>query len=194
MPRKLLRRILPGAHRVRAERSLRPFGERLHNGNLWHLNRRSVARAVAVGLFCAFVPIPGQTVLAAAVAIVAGCNLPIAVVLVWISNPVTIGPLFFAAYKVGAWLLDETPRRIHFEATLEWLLTRLVDVWEPFLLGCLVMGTASAILGQLTVRVIWRIHVIQSWRERRARRRAGAARPAPARRAREDVARRQPRA
>ena len=55
MPRKLLRRFLPSAHELRKEGQLRLFGELLHNPNLWHLNRNSVAGAVSIGLFMAFV-------------------------------------------------------------------------------------------------------------------------------------------
>ena len=94
MPRKFLRRFLPAAHQIRREGTLKVFGALLHNPNLWHLNRNSVAGAVSVGLFIAFVPAPGQMVLAAAAAIAVGRNLPIAVLMVWVSNPLTMPPLF----------------------------------------------------------------------------------------------------
>ena len=171
MPRKMLRRLLARLHDPAHDHSIRRvFGDLLHNPNLWHLNRYSVAWGVSVGLFMAFVPLPGQMVLAAAAAIVIGCNLPIAVVVVWVSNPITIPPLFYAAYKTGAWLLDWTPHRIKFELSMEWVLNELGEVWEPLLLGCLVLGILSAAIGHAAVRIIWRIHVSQSWSERKRRR------------------------
>lgn len=147
----------------------RIFGRLLHNPNLWHLNRHSVAWGVSVGLFMAFVPVPFQMVLAVGAALLVSANLPVAVVFVWVSNPITIGPLFYAAYRFGAWMLDIAPRQIHFEMSVQWLLTRLVEIWEPFLLGCFVLGLVSALVGNLAVRAIWRIHVIQSWKLRRER-------------------------
>ena len=90
----------------------------------------------------------------------------IAVVVVFISNPITMPPLFFTAYKVGAHLLGETPRAIDFEISIDWLLTSLVEIWQPFLLGCLTMSVLSAMVGYLAVQIIWRIHVRQLWRER----------------------------
>lgn len=170
MPRKLLRRVLPAAHKLRGHRNLRIFGGLLDDPNLWHLNRASVALAVAVGLFMAFVPVPFQMVLAAAGAIVLGCNLPVAVAMVWVTNPVTMPPIFYAAYRFGAWMLGEKPGALHFEMSFHWLLNRLGAVWRPFLLGCLVMGVLSAVIGYSVIRILWRIHVVRGWRERQARR------------------------
>ena len=102
MPRKFLKRYLPSASEVRSRRSLRILGELLHDPNVWHLTRRSVSTAVAVGVFSAFVPVPFQMPLAAVLAIALRCNLPLAVALVWISNPMTMPAIFFFTYTVGA--------------------------------------------------------------------------------------------
>lgn len=170
--RRLLRRVLPEVREIRGRGSLRRvFGRMLFDAGLWHLNRGSVAWAVSVGLFVAWMPVPFQMILAAGAAITVRCNLPVSVVMVWISNPVTVAPMFFAAHKFGAWMLGVPPEGLEFELSLRWLFDGLGKVWEPFLLGCFVMGLASAILGQAAVRLIWRAHVMASWRERRARRR-----------------------
>lgn len=169
--RKIIgRRLMPFARSIRGDRQLtRVFGRLLHDPNLWHLNRHSVSWGVSIGLFMAFVPVPFQMLLAVAAGILVSANLPVAVAFVWVSNPITMAPLFYAAYRFGAWLLDETPKRIRFEMSIDWLMTRLHDIWEPFLLGCFVLGLATALIGHITVRAIWRIHVIQSWRLRRTR-------------------------
>lgn len=173
MPRKALKRILARVHPGESDHRLRRlFGELLHNSDLWHLNRYSVSWGVSVGLFCAFVPVPFQMPLAAACAIFIGCNLPISVSLVWLTNPITIPPFFYAAYKTGALILAQAPRDVDFELSTQWLLNELGAVWEPFLLGCFVLGVIFATLGHVAVRVIWRIHVVSSWRERRRRREA----------------------
>jgi uncharacterized protein (DUF2062 family) len=170
MPRKLLKRILPDHHVIRSHRNLRLFGTLLHDPNLWHLSRRSVPGALSVGLFVAFIPIPFQMVLAAAVAIPLRVNLPVAASTVWITNPFTMPPLFFLAYKLGAWLLHVPTRNVEFKVSVEWLTTTLGTIWEPFLLGCFLFGTASALAGNLLMRMFWRVHVIRSWQTRRRRR------------------------
>jgi uncharacterized protein (DUF2062 family) len=120
----------------------------------------------------AYVPVPWQMLLAAIAAAVIGCNLPIAVALVWISNPITMPPMFYAAYKLGAWVLSIEPRALKFELSFDWLLGELGAVWQPFLLGCFLTGLTLAIVGHIAVRVIWRLHVIYSWRERQIARRS----------------------
>jgi uncharacterized protein len=170
MVRKLLKQYLPTQSEIRKDGCLRMFGRLLHDHNLWHLQRDSVALAVSIGLFLAFVPIPFQMVLAAGAAIVVRCNLPIAVAMVWVSNPLTIPPLFFAAYKVGAVLLDRPTQINEFELSADWVLAELVTIWQPLLLGCLIFGLASATVGNITVRLLWRLHVARRWRERRERR------------------------
>ncbi len=144
----------------------------MHNPNLWHLNRNSVANGIAVGLFIAFVPLPLQMLLAAAISIAIGCNLAIAVIFVWISNPLTMAPLFYGAYRLGAWVLDVPATKMGFEVSIDWLMTQFGAVWEPFLLGCFLSGTLAALIGNGLARLLWRFHVIRSWRERAAQRRS----------------------
>ena len=183
--RRLLRKMIPGVREIRGHVFLRRvFGQPLLDPDLWHLGRSSVAWAVSIGLFMSWVPAPFQMILAAGAAILARCNLPVAVAMVWVSNPVTVAPMFFAAHELGAWMLGRPPGDFRIELSLRWLFEELGKVWEPFLLGCFVTALASAVLGQIMIRLIWRAHVIVSWRDRRIRRRrhdhAAAGAPAPA--------------
>lgn len=176
MPRRFFKRILPDHARVREHKALQFFGTLLHDPNLWHLNRRSAAGAFAIGLFMAFVPIPFQMAAAAALAILFRVNLPIAVALVWITNPLTMPPIFYSLYKLGAWVLDTPPMLFHFELSWDWLVTDMRHIWKPFLLGCLIMSTTSAIAGYVAIRVIWRISIVLRMKERRLARLARDAR------------------
>ena len=170
MPRKLFKRFLPDHHTVREHKHLKHFGQLLHDPNVWHLNRRSVAGAFAVGFFCAFVPIPFQMVLAAAVAIIMRVNLPISIGLVWVSNPLTIGPMFYFSYILGAWILQTPTQAFEFELSFNWLMTGLDAIWQPFLFGCLILGLTSALLGFFAIQLFWRFHIIQYIKRRRMRR------------------------
>ncbi len=171
MPRKSLQKLLPHPDKLRAIRGFGIFGDIIFSPNLWHLNRSTVSGAFFVGLFCAFIPVPFQMLIAAGLALVFRINLPIAVSLVWITNPFTMGPIFFFCYLVGAWLINTPIEHVDFEISLEWLTTTLLIIWQPFLLGCFIVGISSGIIGFIFIRIIWRIIVAKNWNERKLKRR-----------------------
>ncbi len=171
MPKKFLKRWMPKHDKIRSHPHLnRLFGGLLHDPNLLHLNRRSVSGAFFVGLFMAFMPLPSQMIFAAAVAIWWRVNLPISVGLVWITNPITIPPMFYFAYKVGAWTLNTPVQDWDFSLSWEWLQSDLLPLWQPFLLGCLICAIVSGSLGYGLIRLIWRINILNQWTARKKRR------------------------
>lgn len=170
MPRKFIRSIMPSHESIRASRSLKLFGKLLHDANLWHLNRRSASGAFAVGLFCAFIPVPFQMFLAAGAAIPMRVNLPLSVSLVWVSNPITMPPLFYICYLVGSWVIGEPPQPFAFEASWEWLVSSINTIGPAFLLGCFILGLLASVTGYITIRLLWRQSVVRAWRARPHRR------------------------
>ena len=167
MPRRFIKRYLPDHNKIREHKQLRFLRPLLYDPNLLHLNRRSVSGAFAVGLFMAWVPVPFQMILAAGAAAIVKVNLPLSVALVWISNPITMPPLFYFAYKLGSWLLDTPAQDFNFELSFNWLSQSLVHIWQPFLFGCLIMAATSALLGSLLMRGFWRFVVVQRWQDRK---------------------------
>lgn len=167
MPRRLIKRYLPDHRKIRENKYLKLFGERLHAPNLWHLNRRSVAGAMAMGVFVAFLPLPGQMLIAAALAIWFRINITLAVTMVWITNPFTIPPIFFCNYRVGVWLLDNEPKPFHFELSLHWLLNETSSIWVPLLTGSLVLGILLGTVTYGCIRLAWRLYIIYKRRHPR---------------------------
>lgn len=168
MPKKFIKKYMPDHEKIRQHPHLNKiFGTLLHDPNLLHLNRRSVSGAFFIGLFMAFVPIPFQMFPAAALAIYFRTNLPISVGLVWISNPITIPPIFWFCYKLGAMILATPLQEIQFEFTPEWLSHELGAIWEPFLLGCFVIALTSSLLGGFGIRLLWRLNIVRRWQARK---------------------------
>lgn len=174
MPKRIIKRFMPDHETIRDHKHLKILGPLLHDPNLLHLNRRSVSGAVAVGLFFAWVPVPFQMVLSAIAAIILRVNLPISVVLVWITNPLTMPPMFYFSYKVGTWTLGESTKDVEFELSMEWLSQSLGAIWQPFLLGCFIVGILSSVVGYFAIKYLWRMKVIQNWNARKEKRRANA--------------------
>ena len=168
MPRKTIKRFLPDHLTIRNHKYLQIFGSLLHDPGLWHLSGRSVSAAVAIGLFVAFIPIPFQMVLAAGIAIFARANLVVSSSIVWVSNPFTMPPMLYFSYKVGAWILDTPVHKFTFSPTVEWLTTELYAIWQPFLLGCFLLGALSSLIGYVLIYNLWRMHVLARWQEKKA--------------------------
>src|SRR5882672_7650074 len=112
MLRKFFRKYLPSPESIRQNRYLARFGTLLHHPNLWHLNRRSVAGGVAVGMFSGLVPGPFQMLTAAILAIPLRVNLPVALFTTFYTNPLTIGPLYVIAYYLGRLLVGAHGTRL----------------------------------------------------------------------------------
>jgi uncharacterized protein (DUF2062 family) len=178
MPKRLIKRFLPKHDKVRDHKHLRFFGKLLQDPNLFHLNRHSASGGFAVGLFFAYIPLPLQMVMAAAAAILFRVNLPISVALVWITNPITIPPMFYFAYWVGTQILGTPPQAESFHLSMEWVQQGgLNDIFIPLLLGSLICATVSAVIGYCVVLWFWRWRVIERWKLRRLRKKAKASHP-----------------
>ncbi|WP_170272533.1 DUF2062 domain-containing protein [Litorivicinus lipolyticus] len=168
-----MRRFMPDPARLRGTWVERVLGKVIHDPHLLHLNRRSVSLGVLIGLFWAFTPIPSQMVPAALCAWLFRANLPISMSLVWISNPLTIPPLFVAFYMTGSWMLGMPMLPPDGGINMEWVHHRMGDFWKPVLLGSLTFSVVSAGLGYALVRTWWISTVRANWA---ARRKARAAR------------------
>lgn len=166
MPKKSLQTLIPTADKIKRIPGIHYFGDFIHNPNFWHLNRYSVSTAVSVGIFIAFMPFPGHMIMATIVAMLLRANLPIAVSLVWISNPLTIPPMIYTSYKLGTLLLHIKPVKFHIEMTFNWLYHEFIHVAWPLLMGSFVLGMLFALIGNLWVRLWWRFHAGQTWKKR----------------------------
>lgn len=157
---------MPSPKSILENRSLTVFGKLLHEPNLWHLNRRSAAGAFGVGLFVMYMPPIGQMFQAAAVAILLRVNLPISVALVWITNPLTMPPMYYFAYLVGCMILGTPPAPFRMEFWADW--HNWLAVLRPLGLGMLVCATLCSAVGYLGVQALWRWNLLREIRRRKA--------------------------
>ncbi len=166
MPKDFIKKYLPDPDSIRNNKSLKFLGPLANEPNLWHLNRHSVTKAFAIGLFWASIPMPFQMVAAAICAVRFNANLPLSVALVWISNPVTMPPIFYAEYLLGAWLLDMPASPFEYELTFAWLKDKLYEIGIPMYFGSLVLGAFLSISGYFTINAIWKRSTLRRWRHR----------------------------
>ncbi|MDQ5915677.1 MAG: uncharacterized protein QG584_1569, partial [Pseudomonadota bacterium] len=175
--RKFIRRFLPSHEAVHSNRWLAPFANTLLHPRLWHLNRHSAAGAVAAGLFCGLIPGPFQMLGAALWCLVFRVNLPLALATTLYTNPLTIVPLYIAAFGIGQFVLGSgvefiAPPAYDFRNPAGWM--QAMSTWtyglgKPLLVGLILLATMLAVVGYFTVKAAWRWHLIRNWRARRPR-------------------------
>ncbi len=140
----------------------------MHASFLWQFNRGNVAKACAIGIFCMWIPVPSQMLLAAIGAVYFRANLPVSVALVFVSNPVTTPAMSYFCYKLGAILLGIPARKFNFELSIDWLANGMLLVWKPFLLGVSLAAVVSSVVAYYGALLLWRLHIIQKLRSNRA--------------------------
>lgn len=173
-----LKKWLPKANGLTQDSSLSRLQDYLLNPLLWHVNRRSIARGVAIGLLVAFLPLPLQMLVAAILAIFFTANLPIAIALTWITNPFTFLPINYFIYKVGELIIRDgsTYQTINFQFfSQSWqnitqqLLQWIQHAGKPFLVGLPIVAISASIVGYMLIQVIWRLVVYWDLHKRKKR-------------------------
>lgn len=185
MSRRFFRRWLPTSAKLEQDRLLnRLTGGLLRNRVLWHLNRKSVARGVASGMWWAWIPLPLQSPFAALVAWRIKGNVPLAAAMTWVSNPITMFPAMYLCYQLGL-IVTGQPGIDHFLDKMRdilgsaenagWIagLKKLLKFgWDnigvlwPFWVGCVVFATFNALASYFGILWLWRWNIVRKWRGR----------------------------
>jgi uncharacterized protein (DUF2062 family) len=167
-----LRRHIPTRETIDSYRLLRPFAKQLRQPNLWHLNHRSVPRGVALGLGVGVIIPFMHTFVAAIFAIPLRANVALAAAFTLVVNPLTIPPMYWAAYRIGRWelhhdaLVDPAAAK-QVSSELGRILFWIHHASGPIALGILTISVSAALIGYVVSALAWRLWVRSKWRSRR---------------------------
>ena len=174
-----LRALSPSREQIHNNRWLRWLGPSLGHPKLWHWSRRGVAMGVALGVFFGLLIPIAQIPMSVGAAIVLRANVPAAAASTLITNPLTFGPIYFAAYHLGAWITGEqvpTKLEVFDVATLDEveaaaenasLWQRIQAVGKPLLVGLSITATLMGLLTYGLITLIWRLRALAKRRQRR---------------------------
>jgi uncharacterized protein (DUF2062 family) len=168
MPRSLLRRLSVAYREKRARQPwyLRPFAALLHHPVYLSINRRSISKGMALGLFVAVLPMPGHTPLALLLGLLLRANLPVTLLAIWIANPLTYAPILYGEYQLGSYLLGVKPGEFSVGTSWAEFSTLLERTWRPLWFGAIVSGLLLAALGYGITDAAWRVHTRRRYRNR----------------------------
>ena len=194
----MIRRIaqsLPTRESIQANRWLRWMGPARAHPRLWHMSRKGIAAGLALGLFFGLLVPIAQIPLAATAAVVLRANLPVAIGSTLVTNPVTFGPVYYGAYKLGDWLLHRGDGPVRSPDVLEARLqqlheapapiveangvgghiraiwTRITALGKPLILGLVILATATGVGVYLLTTWVWAAMIWLKRRRRLVRRR-----------------------
>lgn len=173
MPRRFFQKFAVKREHLKDRWWLAPFQHLLSEPKLWAIRRRTVVPAFSLGLFACYLPFPGHIIIGALLAILLRVNLPVAALTTLINNPFTFAPMFLAAFELGRQLLRLPPRDdMEFELSFEWVFDGFAYIWQPLMLGSILLGALLALVGFVILDLLWRASIWDYLKKRRARRKA----------------------
>lgn len=180
------RKWLPTPDSLRNSRWLRWMGPVLQHPSLWHFSRKGIALGVALGIFFGLLIPFAQIPASAAMAVILRANLPMAVASTLVSNPVTFGPVYYGAYRLGKVVTGEKPvteteaeqklagaheeppeiQRKGVRERMAYWLERLRTVGKPLAIGLALIATVSGLTVYFLISGIWILHTRWTRRKR----------------------------
>jgi uncharacterized protein (DUF2062 family) len=117
-----------------------------------------------------------HTAIAAVLAIPTRANIVIAAAFTLVVNPLTIPPLYYAAYRVGNWELHHDAPLVNpaaaerFSGELSRLLFWIHEASGPIAVGVLSIAAAAALIGYFGASVVWTSRLKRKLRRHREQR------------------------
>ena len=117
--------------------------------------RKAISRGLLVGLFWGFIPMPFQMGGVLLTTPLFKFNVPLALATVWLSNPFTYPPLWYAEYLVGNLILGRDGLD-NIELTMDWFQNHWDDIVLPLYVGTAFFSIVVSYLIYLLVNWLWK--------------------------------------
>jgi len=118
------------------------------------VNRRTITRGIFIGLFWGFIPMPFQMAGVLLVTAVVRFNVPIAIAMVWLSNPLTMPPMYYMEYLTGNLLLGKEGID-SVELTMHWFKQNWDEIVIPLYTGTAFYSLVVAPIVASVVNLLW---------------------------------------
>lgn len=140
------------------------------NSDMVIWNADTVPRGMAIGMFWAFIPMPLQMIPASIFCWLIHGNLPIALVCVWLTNPITLPPILLLEYRIGEWVL-QLLATTHIDEIVAEASTYAVIAGglQRILAGGLVVSCTAMIVGYLATKLAFKFSDAKAGQQRHQR-------------------------
>ncbi len=120
----------------------------------FNINRKMITKGVAIGIFWAFIPMPMQMLAVVATTLFTRFNVPIAIVMVWLSNPFTMPFMYYIEYLTGNFILGKEKIE-NTELSIEWFSNHLGDIFLPLYVGTAFYSIMFSSLVYVLLNWLW---------------------------------------
>lgn len=120
----------------------------------FNINRKMITRGVAIGLFWGFIPMPMQMLAVLAITPFIRFNVPLAIIIVWLSNPFTMPFMYYMEYLTGNFILGQEGIA-NMELTIDWFSTHIGDIFIPLYVGTAFYSIVISTLTYLLLNWLW---------------------------------------
>jgi len=118
------------------------------------INRKSVSRGVLVGLFWGFIPMPMQMLAVMAMTPFLRFNVPVAISMVWLSNPFTMPPMYYMEYLTGNFILGREGLS-DIEISMDWFSKNWDNIVIPLYTGTAFYSIVVSSLVYFLINRLW---------------------------------------
>jgi uncharacterized protein (DUF2062 family) len=117
-------------------------------------NRKAITRGLSIGAFWALIPMPMQMAGVMAVTPFVKFNVPLAIAVVWLSNPITYPPMFYIEYITGNFLLQRDALA-DIELTMDWFSANWDLIASSLYAGAFFYATVVNALMYILTNYLW---------------------------------------
>ncbi len=132
------------------------------------INRKSISRGILIGLFWGFIPMPMQMLAVLAVTPFIKFNVPIAISMVWLSNPLTMPLMYYMEYQTGIMLLGMDSIK-DIELSLDWFSNNWNRIIIPLYVGTIPYSIGVSTIIYFIINKLW-IDSVEKEKSHRKRR------------------------
>lgn len=160
-------RFFKHPRKLKTSPTMRWFARHFLDKRVWKPTQHTFSGGMAVGTFITLQLLPIQMPAATILAAIFRVNIPIAIAMCWVSNPVTMAVLVPLEYQVGKWVMDligdvpttPFPTKFPDDVMEMWLAMR--EHAPVMLFGGLVLGAVLIPISYIITYVSW--GVVERW-------------------------------
>ena len=74
--------------------------------------------------------------------------------------------MMYFGYLFGNLVLNLDPVYDEFQMNMDWIMSAMSNIWEPLLVGTLIIGIISSIVGYFLMHLAWRVYAYKRLKKR----------------------------